>query len=92
MTSSVTETSSYETVKEFTVSSYVVVIDEHDQYKHFFLGPRVGGLSVTWNENEIAIVTSNAPFGQALMGKEVGDEIEFRVADKQFCYEVVSID
>lgn len=26
------------------------------------------------------------------MGKEVGDEIEFRVADKQFCYEVVSID
>ncbi len=34
----------------------------------------------------IAIVTANAPFGQALMGKEVGDEIEFRVADKQFCY------
>ncbi|MFS1501637.1 transcription elongation factor, partial [Vibrio splendidus] len=29
---------------------------------------------------------------QALMGKEVGDEIEFKVADKQFCYEVISID
>lgn len=77
--------------EKVTVSSYVVVIDEHDQYKHFFMGPRVGGLSVTWNGNEVSIVTSNAPFGRALMGKEVGDEIEFSVADKPFCYEVVSI-
>ncbi|MCX2759041.1 GreA/GreB family elongation factor [Vibrio sp. Sgm 22] len=78
--------------EKITVSSYVVVIDECDQYKHFFMGPRVGGLSVTWNENEVAIVTANAPFGQALMGKEVGDEVEFKVADKQFYYEVISID
>ncbi|WP_399691923.1 GreA/GreB family elongation factor [Vibrio sp.] len=78
--------------EKITVSSYVVVIDEHDQYKHFFMGPRVGGLSVIWNDHEVAIVTANAPFGQALMGKEVGDEIEFKVADKQFCYEVISID
>lgn len=78
--------------EKITVSSYVVVIDEHDQYKHFFMGPRVGGLSVMWNDHEVAIVTANAPFGQALMGKEVGDEIEFKVADKQFCYEVISID
>ncbi|MFA0114485.1 GreA/GreB family elongation factor [Vibrio sp. 10N.261.46.E11] len=78
--------------EKITVSSYVVVIDEHDQYKHFFMGPRVGGLSVTWNNNEVAIVTENAPFGQALMGKNVGDEVEFKVADKQFCYEVISVD
>ncbi|MCC4821280.1 transcription elongation factor, partial [Vibrio lentus] len=26
--------------ERITVSSYVVVIDEHDQYKHFFMGPR----------------------------------------------------
>ncbi|MDA0145381.1 MAG: GreA/GreB family elongation factor [Vibrio toranzoniae] len=78
--------------EKITVSSYVVVIDENDEYKHFFIGPRVGGLSVTWNHHEIAIVTVNAPFGKALMGKEVGDEIEFKVADKLFCYEVVSID
>ncbi|CDU02223.1 putative Transcription elongation factor, GreA/GreB [Vibrio coralliirubri] len=78
--------------EKITVSSYVVVIDELDQYKHFFMGPRVGGLSVEWNDKEVAIVTANAPFGQALMGKKVGDEIEFKVADKQFCYEVISID
>ncbi|NAZ45807.1 transcription elongation factor [Vibrio toranzoniae] len=78
--------------EKIAVSSYVVVIDENDEYKHFFIGPRVGGLSVTWNHHEIAIVTVNAPFGKALMGKEVGDEIEFKVADKLFCYEVVSID
>ena len=78
--------------EKITVSSYVVVIDERDKYKHFFMGPRVGGLSVTWNDNEVAIVTANAPFGQALMGKNVGDEVEFKVADKQFCYEVISVD
>ena len=78
--------------EKIAVNSYVVVIDENDEYKHFFIGPRVGGLSVTWNHHEIAIVTVNAPFGKALMGKEVGDEIEFKVADKLFCYEVVSID
>ncbi|WP_146537742.1 GreA/GreB family elongation factor, partial [Vibrio crassostreae] len=71
--------------EKIAVSSYVVVIDENDEYKHFFIGPRVGGLSVTWNHHEIAIVTVNAPFGKALMGKEVGDEIEFKVADKLFC-------
>ncbi|NOJ00875.1 transcription elongation factor [Vibrio kanaloae] len=78
--------------EKIAVSSYVVVIDENNEYKHFLIGPRVGGLSVTWNHHEIAIVTVNAPFGKALMGKEVGDEIEFKVADKLFCYEVVSID
>ncbi|MEZ9714738.1 GreA/GreB family elongation factor [Vibrio cyclitrophicus] len=78
--------------EKIAVSSYVVVIDENDECKHFFIGPRVGGLSVAWNDNEVAIVTVNAPFGQALMGKEIGDEVEFMVADKRFFYEVVSID
>ncbi|MEZ9566326.1 GreA/GreB family elongation factor [Vibrio artabrorum] len=78
--------------EKVTVSSYVVVIDEHDQYKHFFMGPRVGGLSVVWNHHDVVIVTENAPFGQALMGKSVGDEVEFMVAEKQFYYEVISVE
>lgn len=74
------------------MSSFLSVIDEQDQTKYFFIGPRVGGLSVEWNDKHIAILTPSAPLGAALMGKEVGDEVEFSVAGSHFIYEIVSVD
>ncbi|MDK9739747.1 GreA/GreB family elongation factor [Vibrio sp. D404a] len=73
------------------MSSFLSVIDEQDQLKHFFIGPRVGGLSVKWDEKDIAVLTPNAPLGAALMNKEVGDEVEFSVAGSHFIYEIVSV-
>jgi len=73
------------------MSSFLSVIDEQEQLKHFFIGPRVGGLSVKWDEKDIAVLTPNAPLGAALMNKEVGDEVEFSVAGSHFIYEIVSV-
>jgi transcription elongation GreA/GreB family factor len=73
------------------MSSFLSVIDEQDQVKYFFIGPRVGGLSVKWDGKDVSILTPNAPLGAALMGKELGDEVEFSVADSHFIYEIVSV-
>lgn len=73
------------------MSSFFSVIDEQDKVKYFFIGPRVGGLSLEWDDKNVAILTPNAPLGAALMGKEVGDEVEFSVADSHFLYEIVSV-
>ncbi|WP_394250760.1 GreA/GreB family elongation factor [Vibrio profundi] len=80
-----------EKVASVSMTSYIVVIDENSEEKHFFIGPTAGGLSVTWNENEVSILTPQAPLGRALMGKEEGDDIEFSVASNHFCYEIVTV-
>lgn len=73
------------------MSSFLSLIDEKDHIKHFFIGPRVGGLSVKWNDKDVAVLTPSAPLGAALMGKEVGDEVEFTVAGSHFIYEIVLV-
>ncbi|MBW3698028.1 transcription elongation factor [Vibrio sp. T187] len=73
------------------LTSFLVVVDENDQEKCFFIGPCAGGLSVEWLGKEVSVLTPNAPLGQALMGREVGDEVELSVAGKCFCYEIVTV-
>ncbi|MGF1752399.1 GreA/GreB family elongation factor [Vibrio makurazakiensis] len=77
--------------KPIAMTSYLAVVDEQDNEKHFFVGPCAGGLSVDWQGVEVSILTPQAPLGKALLGKEVGDEIEFNVADSLFCYEIVTV-
>lgn len=77
--------------ERIAMSSFLSIIDEQDKVKYFFIGPRVGGLSVEWGGKDVAILTPNAPLGAALIGKEVGDEVEFSVADSHFIYEIVSV-
>lgn len=77
--------------ESITMTSYLVVVDEDDNEKHFFIGPKAGGLSVKWEGNDVSILTVNAPLGQALMGKKVGDEAEFNVSGTSYIYEVLRI-
>ncbi|MGB1321504.1 MAG: GreA/GreB family elongation factor [Vibrio gallaecicus] len=77
--------------ESITMTSYLVVVDEDDNEKHFFIGPSAGGLSVDWQGHDVSILTVNAPLGQALMGKEAGDEAEFNVAGTSYIYEVLRI-
>ncbi len=77
--------------ESITMTSYLVVVDEEDNEKHFFIGPNAGGLLIEWQGNDVSILTVNAPLGQALMGKEVGDEAEFSVAGTSYIYEILRI-
>ena len=37
------------------------------------------------------IISNRSPLGKLLLGKDIGDEIELRINDKTFCYEIIDI-
>ncbi|HAS6970230.1 TPA: transcription elongation factor [Vibrio parahaemolyticus] len=83
-------------IRDFTdapigVGAYVVLVDENNIEKHFFIGPCSGGLTVAWQDQEVFVLTAKSPLGRALLGKEEGEEFEMKIGDKTTCYEVVTV-
>ncbi len=75
-----------------TVSALVEVVDEDEKTSWFFVGPCAGGLNVeTENRVSVAVVTSQAPLGKALVGKCLFDEIEVQIGNKTHSYEITQV-
>ena len=49
--------------------------DENNNRRFFLIGPGAGGMKVISQEMEVTVLTREAPLGNALYGKEVGDEV-----------------
>lgn len=73
------------------LGNLVTVIDEDDAEQHFFLSPCAGGLQVKLDNVPVRLITPQAPIGQALIGKQAGDEIELSVAGHAVWYEIIRI-
>jgi len=73
------------------IGALVELIDAYDNPVFFFMGPCAGGVSVRCQNKSVALITPQAPLGNAMLGKYVGDEIELNIAGKQSWYEVVNI-
>lgn len=65
--------------------------DENDTDKYVFLGPAAGGLKITFEGQEIIIVTPSAPLGQALSGSHVDDEVEIHIGGERKVFDIVAI-
>ncbi|CCN47071.1 putative Transcription elongation factor,GreA/GreB [Vibrio nigripulchritudo MADA3029] len=57
----------------------------------YFIGPSAGGMSVELNGESIAVVTLQAPLGQELKGKYLGDEVSLQAGHQRTEYEIVSL-
>ena len=57
------------------IGSLVQIEDPAGQHKWYFLAARAGGLIIHSQNREVFVLTPQAPMGKALMGSEVGDEI-----------------
>ncbi len=73
------------------IGAYVVLEEENDNEKCFFIGPCSGGLTVDWQGNEVFVLTAKSPLGRALIGKEEGDEVIVEIGVKTAGYEVVTV-
>jgi len=73
------------------LSSLITLEDESGQTQYFWLDNDAGGLKVQHEKNSITIITPQAPLGRALIGKEVGDVVEIKAANKTSEYEVVGV-
>lgn len=78
--------------KVVAIGSLVEVVDQQDLSHYFLISPCAGGLKVQFNQKEIVCVTPLAPAGRALLGKEVGDEIEVNIAMQQQSFEITRLD
>jgi transcription elongation GreA/GreB family factor len=73
------------------IGAAVELEDESGTSRHVYLLPSGGGMSVEIEGQSIAVVTPKSPLGAALVGREVGDEFEFRTPRSTRRYEVSGI-
>lgn len=62
-----------------------------EETKTFFFMPKGGGLTLRYNQTPIQVVTASSPIGRALVGKKVGDLINYSVGNNQREYEIESV-
>jgi len=73
-------------------SGDLITLENHlgvEQY--LFLGPDAAGLKIQHGEQVITVITSRAPLGQTLLGKQTGDELEITVNGSHQTFEVTQI-
>jgi transcription elongation GreA/GreB family factor len=73
--------------EKISLGAVVDLSDQHGQIIRVFISPVAGGLSLTYDEAPILLVTCEAPLGKVLSGAYLGDEVS--VGDK--CYEIVAL-
>ncbi|PJC87319.1 transcription elongation factor [Vibrio sp. HA2012] len=78
----------FEEGSKISLGALVKLIDDGDREKYFFLGPCAGGVTFSFDIIEVTIVTPKAPLGQAMLGKQVGDEVCLSIGSKTICYDV----
>jgi transcription elongation GreA/GreB family factor len=73
------------------VGALICLADEHGEQKWFYLGPSAGGLTVDVKGTTIQVVTTGAPLGKQLVGKQIDDEICLTLGDIKQHYEIEKI-
>jgi len=73
------------------LGSLVELEDEGESKSYFFILPGGGGRSLESGDTNIKVITQNAPFAKAMIGKEVYDEVTFRIKGKEKTYEITDM-
>ncbi len=53
----------------------VVTLNASGRKTHYFIGPRNGGIEITFEGTEIIVLTPQSPLGRLLVGRHVGDTV-----------------
>lgn len=79
------------TSNNITLSSLVLLGDEHEKQQLLWLSSEAGGLKVSYGDLEVTVITPKSPLGQALLLRCVGDEVDLTIAGKARSYEIIGI-
>ncbi|MBF7141566.1 MULTISPECIES: GreA/GreB family elongation factor [Pseudomonas] len=71
------------------LGDYVVLENPDGHVRALFIGPDAAGLVVHTDNSPVTVITPRAPLGQALLGRQEGDEVQVQVAGKLQTYVVV---
>jgi transcription elongation GreA/GreB family factor len=69
----------------------VVELKTERDCSSYFIGPKSGGLEVTFKKKEIIVITPQSPLGENLMGKKVGDRWTAQIGGSKVKCEISSV-
>jgi transcription elongation GreA/GreB family factor len=70
----------------------LVELESKSDRKFYFLGPKGGGIEVEMEGKEIIVLTPQAPLGQLLIGKKLGDRFKFGLEVRAVEYRIKSVE
>ncbi len=73
------------------LGALVSLIDDDDATFKYFMGPSSGGLSIQYQDENVRILTPNAPLGKLLIGKRIDDEVVFNFQGSVTYYSIQAI-
>ena len=74
------------------LGALVCLVDGDDKQHQFFLGPAGGSMKLASGDQIVQVISSDAPLGQAMLGKFEGDAVSIQVATIRQQFEVLRID
>ena len=66
----------------------IEITDDEQNLQYFLLGRTSGGLRLQYQEFKVTVITESSPIGQALIDKQLGDEITLTVNGTTRFYEI----
>lgn len=69
----------------------LVELDSRGECVWYFLGPKSGGMEIHHNGTEVLVITPESPLGQQLIGKKVGERINFQTRGPAQEFRVISV-
>ena len=82
-------------ISSIALGALIKIVNEDGAEQNLFLGPKAGGVTVSYYENnlaqEIKIRTPTSPIGAALLKREEGDEFELIIGVSSHYYEILSV-
>lgn len=69
----------------------LVEVELQGKSQHVLLMPRGGGMSVSFADHIIQVITPESPLGRALIGRETGEAVEIQAGDGRREYEIISV-
>jgi transcription elongation GreA/GreB family factor len=71
------------------LGALVCLVDAADRQQQLFLGPAGGSMALGSGGQAVQVISSEAPLGQALLGKGEGDEVSIQVGATRQQFEVL---
>lgn len=79
----------YDARKGIQLGALVCLVDSDDKQQQLFLGPNGGSMKLVCGIQLVQVLSSEAPLGNAMLGKCEGDEVAIQVASIRQEFEVL---
>ncbi|WP_145139718.1 GreA/GreB family elongation factor [Pseudomonas duriflava] len=81
----------YDPAQGVQLSAGVTLASEDGHKQVFFLGPAAAGLKLKSGAAEVMVITPKAPLGHALLGKQIGDEVQIEINGISQTFEILQV-